>query len=125
LTTCFNSSDAKYGWNWTFWNTVLKRLIAEIGPSSAFYPALLHPGTGVPLTVSDPTTEVMSRHVGTSDIWVVLARRGASTATVKVSGLPTSIASGTVYREGRSVSVANGKFSDTLSQWGVHVYHFR
>jgi hypothetical protein len=126
-TTCFSGSDAAHGWNWTFWYSTLKSLIEEIGPSSALYPALLVPGTGLGLTVSgDSTTTVLSRQVGTSDIWVIATRRGASpaTATVTVAGLPTTITTGTVYTENRNVTVTNGRFSDTLVQWGVHVYHF-
>ena len=125
VSSCWNSTDSAHGWNWTFWNTVLKSLIQEINAGSPLAPALLHPGSTQSLQSSDATTEVISRQGATSsDIWVMAARSGSGTQNVTISGLPASVTSGTVYTEGRSVAVSNGSFTDNFGQWGVHVYHF-
>ena len=122
---CLSGSDAEAGWNWTFWTTVLKPLILEIGPRSAFYPALLAPGTDRPLWANDATTQLRSRQVGTRDIWVIAARHGWGTKRVTIRGLPRTVRSGIVYTEGRRVAVRNGAFTDTFGRWSVHVYRFR
>ena len=122
---CFSSTDASYGWNWTFWNGVLKNLLAEIGSRSALYPALLTPETSLAVTSSDPTTQVIARQLGSNEIWVMAARSGPETAGVTLAGLPGWAKSGTVYTEGRSVAARGGSFSDTFVRWGVHVYRFR
>jgi hypothetical protein len=122
---CWNSTDTTYGWNWTFWNGVLKGLIQEINASSPIAPALVNTASTHTLTSNDGTTEVISRRGATSnDLWVIAARSGTGSQTVTISGLPSGVTSGDVYTENRSVSVNGGSFSDTFGQWDVHVYHF-
>ena len=122
---CWNSSDTASGWNWTFWNGVLKGLIQEINAGSGIAPALVNTASTQTLTSGDGTTEVISRQGATSnDLWVIAARSGTGNQTVTIAGLPAGISSGDVYTENRSVNVSNGSFSDTFGQWGVHVYHF-
>ena len=122
---CWSSTDAAFGWNWTFWNTVLKGLIQEISVGSPLGPALVNPGSTRALQASDPTTEVISREGATSgDIWVMAARSGSGSQNVTIGGLPSTVTSGSVYTEGRSVAVSGGSFTDSFGQWDVHVYHF-
>lgn len=123
VTGCFNASDAALGWNWTFWNSVLKPLVLEIGPRSDLYRALLEPGSALPLTTDDPFTQVTSRQVG-GEIWVIAARHGSGTASVQIGGLPADGVTASVYTEGRSVAVTGGAIRDTFGEWGVHVYRF-
>jgi hypothetical protein len=125
LLHCLSHADAALGWNWTFWNDVLKRLVAEIGPHGRLYPALLVPGTGPRLTTDDPATEISSRRVDGADIWVMTACSGPGTRDVTITGLPPTITTGRHYRSHRPVTVRRGQFTDTYSQWDVHVYHFR
>ena len=42
LTQIATPADAQVGWNWTFWNRVLKPLLSEL-TSSAVAPALVAP----------------------------------------------------------------------------------
>ncbi len=42
---CWNASDTTAGWNWTFWDGVLKPLVQEINAGSPIAPALVNPGT--------------------------------------------------------------------------------
>jgi hypothetical protein len=122
---CWNDTDNAYGWSWTFWDTVLKGLVQEIGAGSPLAPALVDPASNQVLASSDPTTEAISRLGSSSDdLWVIAARSGSGTQDVTISGLPSSITSGTVYTENRSIAVANGSFTDSFSRWGVHVYRF-
>jgi hypothetical protein len=122
---CLRPADAALGWNWTFWNAVLKPLLAEIGRHGRLHPALLAPGTGPRLRTDDPATRIRSRRVGETDIWVIAARSGPGTRDVRITGLPQTITKGRHYRSNRPVTVRRGAFSDTFSRWDVHVYHFR
>lgn len=122
---CWSGSDAQYGWNWTFWQSVLKPLVQELSASSPIAPALVNVGTSQPVHTSDASTEVMLRE-GTSvdDLWLIAARSGPGTRPVTFSGLPRWMHNGGVYREDRRVTARSGSFTDTFDQWGVHVYHF-
>jgi hypothetical protein len=121
---CLRPADAALGWNWTFWNGVLERLVGEIGPRGRLHPALLVPDTGPRLRTDDPATEICSRRVGETR-WVITARSGPGTRDVRISGLPNAITKGRHYRSNRPVTVRRGAFTDRFSQWDVHVYHFR
>ncbi len=122
---CLRPADAALGWNWTFWNDVLKRLVAEIGPHARLHPALLAPDTGLRLRTDDPDTEICSRRVGQNDLWVITARSGPGTRVVTITGLPAAITKGRHYRSNREVTVRRGAFTDSFSRWDAHVYHFR
>jgi hypothetical protein len=122
---CWSASDRQYGWNWTFWSTVLKPLLSELDASSPLAPALVSASTTKTLQTSDATAEAISRAGDGSDLWVIAARSGADTQPVTISGLPAGITSGTVYTENRSVTVKDGAFTDDFAQWGVHVYRFQ
>jgi hypothetical protein len=121
---CWSPQDAELGWNWTFWNTVLKELVQEINADSPIAPALVDPGSTQVLASSDATTQVISREGADGDLWVIAARGGTGSSQVTISGLPSGRTSGTVYTEGRSVPAADGSFTDTFEQWDVHVYRF-
>ncbi len=121
---CWSASDRAAGWNWTFWNAVLKPLVGELNAAAPLAPALIDPASTQTLTADDASTQAISRAGAGQDLWVLAARAGAGSARVTISGLPSGISSGTVYTEGRSVPVTNGSFTDVFPQWGVHVYHF-
>lgn len=125
VTGCWNATDSRYGWSWTFWQTVLKRLVQELSASSAIEPALLHAATSRYVATTDGTTVAVLRN-GTSvdDLWLIAARNGAGSAQVKFSGLPAWTHTGSVYTENRTVTAAGGSFRDRFGQWDVHVYHF-
>ena len=121
---CWTASDRQFGWNWSFWNSVLKPLLGEINSLSPLAPALVNPATTQTLQASDATTQAISRQGNSGDLWVIAARHGPGTARVTIGALPAGVSTGTVYTEGRSVAVSNGSFTDDFAQWGVHVYHF-
>ena len=122
---CWSASDKQYGWNWTFWQSVLKPLIQELSASSAIGPALLNASTSREVATNDRSTEAVLRR-GTSgdDLWLIAARSGTGTAQVTLSGLPSWVRRGSVYTEGRTITGSGGSLVDTFGQWDVHVYHF-
>ncbi len=126
INRCWAAQDTAFQWNWTFWDSVLGDLIREISAVSPIAPALVSPETTQVPTSSDPTTQLISRRGATSDdLWVIAARSGDGSQPVTIGGLPSTVRTGTVYTEGRSVSVNDGSFTDTFDRWDVHVYHFR
>jgi hypothetical protein len=122
---CYSGSDAQYGWNWTFWQSVLKPLVGELSASSPIAPALVNDDAGRHISTNDPTTEVLFRR-GTSvdDLWLMAARSGSGSQRVTFHGLPAWAHAAGVYREQRKVIATAGSFRDNFNQWGVHVYHF-
>jgi hypothetical protein len=122
---CFSGDDAQYGWNWSFWQSVLKPLVQQISASSPIAPALVNAAQTHTVTVGGDGTEVMVKQ-GTSadDLWLIAARNGVGTKAVTFKGLPSWVRHGSVYTENRSVAVSHGSFADWFGQWDVHVYHF-
>ena len=121
---CWTANDRQYGWNWSFWSSVLKPLLGEINSLSPLAPALVNSATTKTLPANDATTQAISRQGNAGDLWVIAARHGPGTARVTIGALPAAVSTGTVYTEGRSIAVSNGSFTDDFAQWGVHVYHF-
>jgi IPT/TIG domain len=122
---CFSGSDATYGWNWSFWQSVLQPLVQQLSASSPLAPALVNPAKTRQVTTRGSGTETMLRQ-GTSvdDLWLIAARSGAGTRTVTFKGLPRWVHRGAVYNEDRTVTATAGSFRDRFAQWDVHVYHF-
>ncbi len=122
---CFSGSDATYGWNWSFWQSVLEPLVQQLSASSPIAPALVNPARTPRVTTRASGIETMVRE-GTSvdDLWLIAARNGAGTRTVTFKGLPRWTHRGSVYTEKRTVTASAGSFKDRFAQWDVHVYHF-
>ena len=97
---CWTASDTQYGWNWSFWSSVLKPLLGEINSLSPLAPALVNPATTQTLTANDATTQAISRQGNAGDLWVIAARHGPGTARVTIGSLPATVSTGTVYTEG-------------------------
>ena len=123
LPGCMAPADVPYGWNWTHWRDVLRPLVRELGPRGRLHAALVSPGAGIAVRASDPGTRVTARRVG-REVWVLAARRGRGTVDVRLRGLPRTVRSGWVYREGRKIRVRRGVLTDSFGRWGVHVYRF-
>jgi hypothetical protein len=122
---CFSGSDSQYGWNWSFWQSVLKPLVQQLSATSPLAPALVNSARAPRITTAGSGTEVSLRQ-GTSvdDLWLIAARTGAGSATVTFRGLPSWAHRAGVYTENRTVTAAKGAVSDHFNQWDVHVYHF-
>jgi hypothetical protein len=117
--------DAALGWNWTFWNRVLRPVIEEVGDHSPLEPALVAPESKLPIKVSNgPGIEYCVREAG-SDLYILACKREGATLEVQFEGLPLSSGEGELmYESPRTVNVKHGKFTDWFGPFEVHVYHF-
>ena len=130
--------DAKAGWNWTFWDLVLKPLFLEL-TSTAVAPALVAPDATAAVTASAQDVELVARQ-DAQFLYVIAVRRGNATSRVTFSGLPATIADGQVLFEYtqdplpppigagrqtfRTIGVTNGAFRDWFGPHDAHVYRF-
>jgi len=133
LTRIARPADAQAGWNWTFWERVLRPLLEEL-TSSAVAPALVAPDTRKTVEASTKAVELVTRQAG-DFLYVIAVRRGGGTSRVSFSGLPRRrdgqpIAGGEVlfeYEQGafRTVRVTGNRFRDWFAQHDARVYRFR
>jgi hypothetical protein len=122
---CLNDRDRSLGWNWTFYDRVLKPVLDEINPKSPVYPALVAPDS--PLRVSiEGASDIEYRVRETAEsIYILAAKREGSTVQVKFTGLPATVSSATVLdEEPRKVTATAGAFTDWFGPNEVHVYRF-
>lgn len=120
-----SEQDRKLGWNWHFWNRVLRPVIEEIGAKSELYPALVAPESKLPVKVKGEGIEFCVREVG-SDIFLLACKREGATIKAEFSGLPDKATGGRVlFEEPRGVEIRAGKFTDWFAPFEVHVYQFK
>ena len=119
-----NARDAALGWNWRFWERVLRPVIEEIGENSPIQPALVAADSPIRVQTTAADVECCVREVGNS-LFLFACKRGGTTANVKFAGLPGWLAAGDVVFEApRSVTAKDGAFADWLAPYEVHVYRF-
>jgi hypothetical protein len=128
LTQPMRPADARSGWNWTFWDTVLGPLVREL-TSTAVAPALVAPVASLALKASAADIDMSVREAG-GFLYVIAVRRGLKTSRVSFSGLPKGVGAGEVlfeYADGafRTVAVSSSAFRDWFGPHDVHVYRFR
>ena len=143
LTQVMKPADARAGWNWTFWELVLRPLLTEL-TSTAIQPALVARSSPAKVTSSAADVELVARE-DDRFLYVIAVRRGGATTRVGFSGLPrkhdgSALAGGQVLFEYvqepppppiqatkqafRSIGVTNGAFRDWFGPHDVHVYRF-
>jgi hypothetical protein len=117
--------DAALGWNWRFWNRILRPLVEEIGEYSPLAPALVAPTSSLPIQVTGASdVEFCVREAG-ADLYILACKREGSTVNVTFSGLPSWAGLGELmYEEPRKVTASNGSFTDWFGPFEVHVYRF-
>jgi hypothetical protein len=143
LTQVARPADARAGWNWTFWEQVLRPLVAELS-STAVAPALAAADATPQVRCSAKDVDLVTRREGRF-LYVIAARRGGGTTRVGFTGLPRK-RDGKPLRGGqalfeyaqnpppppigagtqvfRSVAVADGGFRDWLGPHDARVYRF-
>jgi hypothetical protein len=125
--------DAATGWNWTYWQLVLKPLFEEL-TSTAVQPALVAPPAPHAVATTASGIEVATRRQG-AFLYVIAVKRGTTgVGPVQFTGLParndgSPIASGEVLWEYvggafRDVGASAGTFTDWFAPHDVHVYRF-
>jgi hypothetical protein len=143
LTQVMAPVDAPLGWNWRFWERVLRPLVVEL-TSPSVLPALTAPVAQAAVTASAADVELSARRSGDM-LHVIAVRRGNTTSRVTISGLPprqggAQLTGGQVMfeyvqdplpppirpdrQQFRSVQVANGSFKDWFGPHDAHVYRF-
>jgi hypothetical protein len=136
MTQVMTPRDAELGWNWTFWELVLRPLVSEL-TSAAVKPALMAPNASTQVRASVKDVELVTRRAGNS-LYVIAVRRGGSVSKVSFSRLP-KVRNGQVLHEYvqsplppplggrqvfRPVGVRDGGFSDWLGPQDARVYRF-
>ena len=127
IAATLNAQDAPLGWNWTFWNAVLKPVVQEIGDHSPLASALVAPNSTLPITMSGtfaPDLEFCVREVPPY-LFILASKREGATTNVTFSGLPSWATNGEVlYESPRTVTATSGQFTDSFAPFDVHVYRF-
>ncbi|MHB8654833.1 MAG: hypothetical protein ACYDA9_13245 [Terriglobia bacterium] len=123
---CMNERDRGLGWNWTFYDRILKPVLDELKPDSPVFPALVAPDSSLHIELQGASDiEYLAREAG-GYLYVLAAKRQGSTVKVEFSGLPAGIGEGEVlYEAPRKVAVTGGKFTDWFAPHDVHVYRFK
>ena len=119
--------DARLGWNWRFWNRVLRPVIEEVGARGPLYPALLAPESRLPVKVSGAANDIefCVREAG-RDLFLLACKREGATVNVTFNGLPAWARDGEVlFEPPRRVEANGGAFTDGFGPFEVHVYRFR
>jgi hypothetical protein len=117
--------DRKFGWNWTYWDRVLRPVIEEIGDKSPLAEALCAPNSKLPVKVEGNNIELCVREVGSDVFILACCRDPQKTVEVTFTGLPEDIRRGDVLYESPRRVIANaGTFTDWFAPYDVHVYKF-
>ncbi len=119
-------ADRELGWNWAFWNRVLRPVVEEIGSKSPLYPALVAPNSTLPVKVAGTNAiEFCVREAG-GDLFILACKSTPGTAKVDFNGLPESATTAELMFESpRTVEAKNGKFTDWFAPYEAHVYRFK
>jgi len=144
LTQVCTPADARAGWNWTFWERVLRPLLAEL-TSDDVRPALVAPKAKAVVKAGIAGVEVTTRQEDRT-LWVLAVRRDGGTSTVGFTGLPSKhdgqqLTRGEVVSEWvqepppppldptkqvlRRVTVEDRGFRDWFGPLDARVYRFR
>ncbi|PWU15658.1 MAG: hypothetical protein C5B50_15125 [Verrucomicrobia bacterium] len=135
--TTLNERDAQLGWNWTYWDRILKPLLQEFVTSSPIAEALVAPDSQTQLKVTgvkgargqkNPDAspmEFLVREAG-DNIYIFACKKEGPAIQVRFDGLPSSCGTGQVlFEEPRVVESKAGSFTDWFVQYDVHVYRFK
>lgn len=90
------TEDAFLGWNWTFWNSVLKLVVQQLGDHSPLAPALVVPNSPLPIGLSGaaaPDLDFCAREAPPC-LFILAGKREGSTASVTFTNLPAWAATG-------------------------------
>ncbi len=144
LPQTLNERDKPLGFNWTYFDRIMRPLFEELGPRSPIVSALVAPDSKIQLKVRAETTarrsvpnkdeeqtttgiECVVREAGNT-IYVLACNKEGPTVRVRFTGLPNSVdgegAGSVVFEEPRKVDAENGTFADWFGPFEVHVYRF-
>jgi hypothetical protein len=124
LAETLNDRDRPLGWNWTFYERVLKPVLDEFNPSGPLHAALVVPDSKLPVRAAGDGVEFCVREAA-GHVFVIAARREGDTIQAKFTGLPANLGEGKVlFEDPRKVKAEGGTFTDWFGPNEVHVYRF-
>jgi hypothetical protein len=125
LPMTLTARDEPLGWNWTFWERVLRPVIEEIGTKSPLATALGAPNSNLPVKSEGSAIELCVREVGRELFVLACCRDPQKTAEVRFTGLPNDVGDAEVlYESPRRITAKHGSFTDWFAPYDVHVYKF-
>jgi hypothetical protein len=125
IPAAWTKEDAALGWNWSFWQRVLRPVVAEIGDHGPLAAALVAPESKLPVKVSGADDVEFCVRETDDAVFVLVCKREGKTVQVQFSGLPESLTRGEVlFEEPREVTAEKGTFKDWFAPFDVHVYRF-
>jgi hypothetical protein len=125
LPMTLNERDKPLGWNWTFWQRVLRPVLEEVGDKSPLAEALVVPNSKIPVKAKDKNIELCVREVGKDVFVLACSKDPQKTSEIEFTGLPKAVGEGVVlYESPRKVSAKDGAFKDWFAPFEVHVYKF-
>jgi len=120
-----NERDEKLGFNWTYFDEVLRPLLKEIGPGTELYSVITAPASSnVALKIEGAADiELLARRVN-GNTYILAAKREGPEATVRISGI-TGSGDADVMFENRRAKLVGGVIEDNFKPNAVHVYRVR
>jgi hypothetical protein len=126
LQPTLNDRDRALGWNWTYWDSVLRSVVMEVGDKGPLAEALCVANSKLPVKATGNDIELAVREVGRDIFILACCRDPKKTAQMNFTGLPEDLTDGEVlFESGRKIVAKGGSFSDSFSPFDVHVYKFR
>jgi hypothetical protein len=123
---CWNDHDTTFGWNWTFYERILRPVLDELRPESPVHPALIAPDSKLPVKAAGIAGLEFTVRESGDFLYILAAKREGGTGKAAFSGLPAGIKRGEVlYEAPRTIEVADGGFTDWFGPNEVHTYRFR
>lgn len=125
LAPTLSERDQPYGWNWTYWERILRPIVEEVGDKGPLAAALCAVNSKLPMKANSDAIELCIREVGRDVFMLACCREPQKTLQVQFEGLPKNVAKGDVLFESpRTVDAKGGSFSDWFAPFDVHVYKF-
>ena len=125
LAPTLSERDQPFGWNWTYWERVLRPIVEEVGDKGPLATALCVANSKLPVKANAVAIELCVREVGREVFVFACSRESQKTAQIQFTGLPIDAGEGAVLFESpRKVIAKSGSFSDWFAPYDVHVYRF-
>jgi hypothetical protein len=130
LKQVMNARDRRLDWNWTYWHNVQRPLLDEL-TDAAHAPMLTASLAPEKVAANAPDIALSVRNAGTDTYLIAIRTSPSETGTVRFSGLPTTLGSGTVLAHpggnpARPIKASDGAFTDP-TRYAPHdarVYRF-
>jgi hypothetical protein len=120
-----NAQDTALGWNWIFWDQVLKRVVQELGDNSLLASALIAPPSTLPIGLAVATNVDFCVREVPAYLYILACKREGTTIQATFTGLPSWATTGELlYESPRTVNVQSGQFTDWFAPFEVHAYRF-